>query len=499
MREAFEELMARYRVAAELAEAAAVLDWDQQCYVPPAGAEGRAEVAARLGRMAHEALTSPELGELLSRVEPWARGLDPESFEASCVRALRREYDRAVRVPADLAGELARQAAAGFAAWIEARQARDFRVFQPALERTLALTVEKADALGHGGERYDALLDLYEPDLGTAEVARIFARLRTALVPLVQAVSERADRIRHDFLASGFDEAEQWAFGLEVLRAIGFDFRRGRLDRSEHPFTTAFHPDDVRITTRLRDDFGTGLFGTIHEGGHALYEQGIPSAWRGTPVGTTASLGIHESQSRLWENVIGRSREFWEHFLPVARRHFPALGDVPLDDFYRAINAAAPSFIRVEADELTYNLHIFLRFDLERRLLSGDLPVGELPGAWREGMRSLLSVEPPDDLAGVLQDVHWSQGMIGYFPTYTLGNVASVQLWEKARADNPGLSDDVRRGEFGRILSWLRANVHAQGASFTGVELLRRATGRAYDPEPYLAYLDAKYRALYGL
>ncbi|MBX6723810.1 MAG: carboxypeptidase M32, partial [Dactylosporangium sp.] len=379
-----------------------------------------------------------------------------------------------------------------------------FSVFRPKLERIVELTLKKADALreGRGGaeplSRYDALLDLYEPDARTKDVADLFSAVREELVPLVRAVAERPDRVRGDLLVGDFDEDKQWDFGIEVLTAMGFDFDRGRQDRSEHPFTTGFTPDDVRLTTRFGRHLGIGLYGTMHEGGHGLYEQGIPGAWALTPIGTTASLGVHESQSRLWENVIGRSRHFWNHYLPRLKEYFPELAPVDLETFYRAVNESHPSLIRVDADELTYNLHIFLRFDLEQKLVAGDLAVGDLPEAWNEGMREYLGVTPPDHVQGVLQDVHWSGGMIGYFPTYALGNIMSLQLYEAALRERPSLPEEVARGELGGVLEWMRRNVHEKGATVTGVELLRQVTGTGFDPAPYLRYLKEKYTEIYG-
>ncbi|MBE3590619.1 MAG: carboxypeptidase M32 [Firmicutes bacterium] len=489
-----------YREVSHLAMAAGLLDWDQQCYMPPGGAALRAEQLATLAKLAHERLTSPEMGQLLDELEPWAASLDPDSFEASVVRVARREYDRATRIPAELEAEFSRAASAGFAAWAEARQAGDFRIFAPKLERLVQLTIERAEALGYEERRYDALLNLFEPGSRTSQVQALFQQLKEGLVPLVHAVAERVDRVKNDFLFGGYDERKQWDFGVRLLKAIGFDFQRGRQDRSEHPFTVGFGSGDVRLTTRFQPYLGSALFGTLHEGGHGLYEQGIPPEFAGTPVGSAASFGVHESQSRLWENLVGRSRAFWRHFYPELQALFPErLGEVDLDTFYAAINRVEPSLIRVEADELTYNLHIFLRFDLELKLIEGDLKVADLPEAWRAGMRELLGRAPENDRDGVMQDVHWSQGAFGYFPSYTLGNVLSVQLFEKAKEERPDIPQEIERGEFAGLLGWMRERIHRHGGKFTGTELIVRATGREADAAPYLRYLREKYEEIYGL
>lgn len=500
MNDKLQRMLELYREASHLMIAAGLLDWDQQCYMPPGGAALRAEQLATLAKLAHQRFTSPEMGQLLEELTPWAESLDPDSFEASVVRVARRDYERATRIPTELEAEFSRAASAGFAAWTEARQADDFRIFAPKLERLVELSIQRAEALGYEERRYDALLNLFEPGMRTSQVQALFQQLKEGLVPLVQAVAERLDRVRDDFLHGGYDEQKQWDFGVRLLKEIGFDFNRGRLDRSEHPFTIGFGSGDVRLTTRFRPYLGTALFGTLHEGGHGLYEQGIPEEFAGTPIGTAASFGMHESQSRLWENLIGCSLGFWTHYYPELQRLFPdRLGEIGLETFYRAINRVQPSLIRVEADELTYNLHIFLRFDLELKLLEGDLKVADLPEAWRAGMKELLGCVPESDRDGVLQDVHWSQGSFGYFPSYTLGNVLSVQLFEQAKADRPDIPQEIERGVFSGVLGWMRENIHRHGGKYTGAELVVRATGREADAGPYLRYLREKYAEIYGL
>ncbi len=485
----------------DLRRAAAVLSWDQQTYMPPGGAQARADQLATLERLAHQRLSQPEVGELLERLAEETTALDPESPPARLLAVARREYQRATKVPPALVEELARVSSLALNVWAEAKAEADFSRFRPHLERLVALQVEKADALGHGGQRYDALLDLFEPGLPTAEVERLFGRLKEGLIPLVQAISQQLDRVSDAVLRQPYPEDQQWAFTLEVLEAMGFDWRRGRQDRSAHPFTTSFAPDDVRITTRFQPNYlGSGLFASIHEGGHALYEQGVPRAWRRTPLAEGASLGIHESQSRLWENVVGRSRPFWQHFFPRLQRRFPdQLGRVDLETFYRAINRVEPSPIRVEADEVTYNLHIFLRFELEQELVAGRLAVADLPEAWNERMQAYLGIRPAHDGEGVLQDVHWASGLFGYFPTYTLGNVLSVQFYQQALEEHPGLPEEIASGQLGGLLAWLRERIHQYGACYEPAELVRRVTGRALDPEPYLSYIRAKYGEIYDL
>ncbi|HEX6987973.1 MAG TPA: carboxypeptidase M32 [Bacillota bacterium] len=501
MNERFEQLLARCREVADLERAAAVLAWDEQTYMPPGGARARADQKATLRRLAHAALTSPEFGELLQALAEDVESLAPDSDQAALVRLARRHYDRAVKLPPDLVEALSRAGSEGFTAWLEARRANDFAVFQPKLERLVELQRQKADALGWRERRYDALLDLFEPGMRTSMVEQTFSTLRDQLVPFLQAIRERVDAVDDSVLRRHYPAQAQWEFTVDLLRAIGFDFDRGRQDRSEHPFTTSFSVDDVRVTTRIHENYlAQAVFSTIHEAGHAFYELGLPREHERTPLCETASLGLHESQSRLWENVIGRSRGFWEHFLPRLAERFPSqLAGVGVDQFYRAVNRVEPSFIRTEADEVTYNLHIFLRFELEQALLDGDLKVADLPGAWNGKMQAYLGVTPPDMLRGVLQDVHWSDDLFGYFPTYSLGTVLAVQFYEKALADHPGLPEEIRQGRFDTLHRWLTDNVHRHGARYEPAQLIRRVTGTDLDAGPYLRYIRAKYGEIYGL
>jgi carboxypeptidase Taq len=385
--------------------------------------------------------------------------------------------------------------------WVAARKQANFNLFRDALERIFSLHRQLAACLGYEESVYDPLLDQYEPGLKTAPLKDLFAELKETLIPLVKKVSERLDVVDDAVLRRPYDEKIQWDFGVDALKRIGFDLEKGRLDKSVHPFTTSFSINDVRITTRIDENyFPTAFGGTLHEGGHALYEQGVSQAFERTPLAGGASLGVHESQSRLWENLVGRSKGFWTYFYPRLRECFPhVLHDVSLEEFYRALNRVKPSLIRIEADELTYNLHILLRFELEIDLLEDRLRVADLPLAWNGKMKEYLDLEPSNDSDGVLQDVHWSNGLIGYFPTYTLGNLISAQLFNRAIQEHPEIPARIEKGDSLLLLQWLRTNIHAHGRKFTSRELLSRSTGEVLNPEYYLRYLQAKYSDIYGI
>jgi len=484
----------------DLRAAEAVLSWDQETYMPPGGAAARAEQLATLERLAHEFFTSEEIGNLLEALEPYVKDLDYDSDEASLIRVTKRDYEKAVRIPSELVAELAREASLAREAWKQARQRSKFPKFQPHLEKMVELTRKKAEALGYEERIYDPLLDLFEPEMKTAKLEEVFSQLKEELVPLVREITE-SERPDDSFLRREYDERAQWEFGLEVIRDFGFDFERGRQDTSAHPFTTGFSVGDVRLTTRIQRDYlPTALFGTLHECGHGLYHQGVDPKLERTPLAGGASLGMHESQSRLWENLVGRSRPFWEHYYPKLKKRFPAqLEDVSLDDFYRAINKVEPSCIRVEADEVTYNLHIMLRFELENALLEERVSVRELPEVWNAKMEEYLGLVPPDDARGVLQDIHWSQGYFGYFPTYSLGNLISTQLFHKASQEIPDLTGQIASGRFQELLGWLREKIYRHGRKFTAEELLRRVTGRGLESQSYLEYIRSKYSDIYRL
>ncbi len=484
----------------DLQRAAALLSWDQETYMPAGGATHRGQQLATLSRLAHIKFTSDEIGQLLDDLQPYVDQMDPDSYEARLVKVTRREYEKATRVPPELVAELSKAASEGQMAWREAKANADFAHFRPYLERIVDLRREYARLFAPYDHIYDPLLDNFEPGMKTAQVQAIFADLRPQQVELIHAIAERP-QVEDGFLYLDYDEQKQWDFGVEVVTRFGYDWQRGRQDKSAHPFTISFGMNDVRITTRIhRNNLTAGLFSTMHEGGHALYEQGIDPALDRTPLAGSASLAVHESQSRLWENLVGRSRAFWEHFYPRLQEIFPTqLGNVSLDAFYKGINKVQPSLIRVEADEATYNLHIMLRLELEIALMEGSLEVKDLPEAWNARMQEYLGLTPPNDAQGVLQDIHWSMGSLGYFSTYALGNLISVQLWEAIQRDIPDLEDQIRRGEFEALLAWLRDKVHRHGAKFEPQELVKRVTGSEITAEPYVRYLRTKYGAIYGL
>lgn len=497
----FAALVRRLQEIRHVQKAGAVLAWDQETHMPAAGAVARAEQMTTLARLAHESFTSDETGDLLHKAEEAAGDLEYGSDEASLLRVTRKDWERARKVPVALVMESTRHAALAHEVWVKAREDNDFSSFAGCLQTTLDLANQEAEYLGYDEHPYDALIDIYEPGMKTAQVRAIFAELKTGLVPLVQAIAAHTDRVDDAVLHQPFDEAAQEAFGTMVVDRFGYDFSRGRLDRTVHPFAIGISVNDVRITTRFDPDFlSPALFGTMHEAGHGMYEQGVAPELDGTPLAGGASLGMHESQSRMWENVVGRSRPFWEHFYPQLQQRFPSqLGTVALETFYGAINRVQPSCIRVEADEVTYNLHIMLRFELELALLEGRLRVADAPAAWNEAMQSSLGITPPTDSEGILQDVHWSGGMLGYFPTYTLGNILSVALYEAAVAAHPTIPAELARGEFGTLRRWMTEAVYRHGRKFEPHELVQAATGAPLHSQPYLAYLTNKFTDLYRL
>ncbi|MDX6570777.1 MAG: carboxypeptidase Taq [Gaiellales bacterium] len=483
----------------DLGGVAGIIGWDQQVMMPPKGAEIRAHQSTALASLMHERVVDPAYGEAIDRAE--AEGGTLDEAQRASLREARRDRDRAVKVPGELVREIAMAEAEGFEIWQKARPDNDFASFRPVLERLVSLKQQEADAIGHDGERYDALLDAYEPGMRLVRLEPLLHELRDGLVPLVAEIAEKPVPDT-SFLAGDFPAHMQLEFSERVIRDLGFDMEAGRQDESAHPFTSGAGPYDVRLTTRIVDgDPRASLMGTIHETGHGLYEQGIVGERiERTFAGMAPSLGLHESQSRLWENQIGRSRAFWEHYYPSYRQAFPdALAGVDLEQWLRAINIVQPSLIRVEADELTYNLHILIRFELEVALLRGDLAVADLPGAWNDAYRAALGVVVPSDSDGVLQDVHWSGGAFGYFPTYTLGNLYSAQLMEAAARDLGDLDGHFRRGEFLPLLGWMRTHIHSQGSLRAAEETAQAATGKPLEPTNLLAYLRAKYGALYQL
>ncbi len=498
---AYDQLIAHIKQTALLGSCAHLLGWDEQTYLPPQGGELRANQMSLLAGLVHERATDPRVGEWLGEIEQSGRfaGMTPE---AANVRETRRTYDRATRLPRRLVEELSRVTTLSQQAWVDARRKKDFEKFRPWLEQVVTLKREEAAALGHNqGVPYDALLEDYEPGMTSEQVATVFAPLRDGLVKLVQEIQESGRKPPVEILARSYPVPMQREFGRRAAEAIGFDFAAGRLDEAAHPFCQGIGPGDCRLTTRYDEHFfSQAFFGTLHEAGHGMYEQGLHRDDFGTPMGHFVSLGVHESQSRMWENLVGRSRAFWQHFFAPAQQAFPAaLKRVALDDFYAAINDVRPSLIRVEADEVTYNLHIMLRFELEQPLIAGDLSVDDVPTVWNETFQKFFGLTPPDDAVGCMQDVHWSAGLMGYFPTYTLGNMYAAQLYGTAEQSLGDLSVQFAKGEFAPLLAWLRENVHQRGQLYCAPQLMEVITGQKLSAQPLLEQLRIKFGALYGL
>jgi len=485
----------------DLGSAASVLSWDQATYMPAGGAVARARQGAVLSGLAHEKSIDPALGKLLDELVPYAEGLPDDSNDACLIRVARRDFDKAIKVPAAFVARWSEFGSASFDAWTRARPANDFATMRPLLQQALDFSRAYADFFAPYAHIADPLIDGPDEGMTTASVKALFKALRAELVPIVRAITEQqpADSA---CLKGKFAEPEQIALSVAAAKRFGYDFARGRLDKTHHPFCTKFSAGDVRITTRVReDDLGDALFSTLHEAGHALYEQGVAADLEGTPLGWGTSAGVHESQSRLWENVVGRSRGFWEYFYPALRKAFPDhFGRVPLDAFYRAINKVERSLIRTDADEVTYNLHIMLRFDFELDLLEGRLAVKDLPEAWRARFEADLGIVPPDDRDGCLQDVHWYGGTVGgSFQGYAIGNILSAQFYAAALSAHPEITGEIAKGEFETLHGWLRGNIYAPGRKFQADELVKRATGKAMSIAPYIAYLRGKYGQLYDL
>ena len=501
MSEKYQQLRDMLGEIFDLEAASDVLQWDQRTYMPSGGSSVRAMQIATLERLAHEKFISDELGATLKAAKAEVSSLDPDSDEARVVWKTERDFEHKRKIPAEWVSEYERITALAEHAWVKARANADFAQFQPHLEAVVDLRRQYIEFFAPYDHPYDPLLDYFEPGMKTSEVKAVFDVLRSRQVELVQDLTERGAPVDDSMLHQPFNENKQWDFGIEVVKALGYDFERGRQDKTVHPFTIGFGIGDVRITTRFNPNYlGSALFGSIHEAGHAMYGQGVSPNLDRTNLIEGASYGIHESQSRMMENLVGRSRPFWVAFYPRLQEFFPSqFGDCDLESFYRAINKVERSLIRVEADEATYNLHIILRFEIETALMEGKITVGDLPEIWNSKMEEYLGIRPPDDAKGVLQDVHWSAGYIGYFPTYALGNLMASQLWVKIEEDIPNLSRQIERGEFGDLLAWLRENIHQHGAKFEPMELLKRATGSSLSPEPYLDYLVSKYMDIYKL
>ncbi|MBM3677139.1 MAG: carboxypeptidase M32 [Actinobacteria bacterium] len=480
----------------DLNRAAGVLGWDQRVTMPPRGAEARAEMLATLGRIAHDAFIEPEVGFLLERLRPLEDVLPYDSDEAALIRVTRRDWIKSRRVPTELRVEMTRAAALGHAAWVDTRARSDFASFLPYLRTNVDLKRRYVECFEEADSPYTPLLDDYEPGMTTAEVSEVFGVLGPALAEIVRD----AEPVHASFLNGSFPIDRQRAFADRVLTTLGFEDGTWRLDPTVHPFCTSFSNRDVRLTTRYRDDDLESVWSTLHEAGHGLYAHGIADGLQRTSLGGAPSLGLNESQSRTWENLVGRSEPFWTHWYPDLRRTFPEqLGSVELPDFVRAINRAEPGLIRVDADETTYSLHIILRFELEQEIIQGSLKLEDLPEVWNVRTKELLGVDVPDDAHGVLQDVHWSGGGMGYFPTYALGNVISLQIWQVVRDALPDLDAQMAAGELTPLSHWLRENLYSLGRKLTPKETLERLTGSPeIDPEPYLRYLRDKVASLHA-
>ncbi len=499
---AYVSLTEHLKELATLGSCAALLGWDEQTYLPPGGGEFRANQLSLLAGLCHDRATDPRVGELLAELVSVDALGGETSVPAANVREARRNYERSTKLPKRLVEELSRASTLGQQAWVQARKKNDFTSFLPSLKTIVGLKQEEADALGsESGLRYDALLDDYEPGATTAQLNAVFSPLRDSLIELVAAIKASGISPDISILERQYPIETQKALSLEAATMIGFDFNSGRLDIAAHPFCSGIGPGDVRLTTRYNEHhFSGSLFGTLHEAGHGIYEQGLDVKEFGLAVGQACSLGIHESQSRMWENLVGRSRPFWDHFYPRTQELFPdALKTVSLDQFYQVVNDVRPSWIRVEADEVTYNLHIMLRFEIEQALISGDLAVEDLPGVWDETFNRYFGMTPPTAALGCLQDVHWSAGLFGYFPTYSLGNMFASQFFEKANEELGNLHEQFRRGEFAPLKNWLREKIHVHGKRYPATKLVEIVTGKPLSAEPLLRHLNGKFGPLYGL
>jgi carboxypeptidase Taq len=482
----------------DINRAVAVLSWDQQVNMPPAGSEARGQHLATLGKIAQEKFIADEVGSLLDHLKKEFNGAN--SDEAAMIRVAARDYDKAKRVPPSFIAERAIVLSKAFEAWVEARRKSDFSIFVPHLEKVLEAMQKYVSFFPPADHPYDILLDDYEPGMKTAEVKAIFDKLRPQQVKLIKAITA-SKQVKDDFVYKKYNEKKLWDFSVNVVTQFGYDWNRGRQDKAPHPFEETISVNDVRITTRFEEDQPLSmLFSTMHEAGHAMYEQGVNPAYERTSLQSGTSLAVHESQSRLWENLVGRSLPFWEYLFPAFKKIFASqLEGVSLKSFYKAINKVESSFIRVNADEATYNLHIMLRLELEIAMLEGKVAIKDLPELWNTNMQEYLGVTPPNDAQGVLQDIHWANGYMGYFSTYALGNLISAQLWEKINQDIPDLDEQIRKGNFSQLLSWLRKNIHQFGQKYEPQTLIEMATGSKITPEPYVRYLTKKYSEIYGL
>jgi carboxypeptidase Taq len=501
MGEKYEALVKHLRDVYNVGRSASVLQWDMETQMPPQGAEARGAQLETLSRISHQMFTSNQTGDLLNAAQDELNDVDYDTTEASMLRVVRKDYEDATKLPTEFVAKFTALTARAHHHWKQAREQADFGLFEPDLTEIVAMCQQRAEYMGYDGSPYDALLYEYESSLTTAEVKAIFDGHRGELVELVAAIAEVQNRVSDDVVKQPFPIEQQRAFGRFISEAIGYDYNRGRIDDAVHPFSTSFSKNDSRITTRYNPNWlNPALFGTMHECGHSMYEQGISDALAGTMLGNGTSLSVHESQSRTWENLVGRSRGFWAWAYPKLVEHFPAqLDGVDVETFYKSVNAVSPSFIRVEADECTYNLHIMLRFEIEQKLINGEVAVKDVPDLWNTTFEEFFGIIPPDDAQGCLQDIHWSMGALGYFSTYALGNLLGVQYYNTAIEQVPSIPDDIANGNFSTLLAWLNENIHAHGRKYNTKELTRRITGGDINSGPYIQYLKDKFTAIYGL
>lgn len=496
MEKSYSDFIAMVKDLSYLDQIGGLLTWDEETYLPPGSVPDRALQKSTLTGIVHERLTSRKMGNLLRDLKK-----DPKlgRDQKVIVREMDRKYRRATSIPKELLQEISRTESVALQAWVKARKDKDFHGFEPMLKKMIGLKARVAECVGYEDRPYDALLDEYEPYMKSAEVEVLFSRFRDKLVPVVSKLLDCGTVVDESPAKGDFPQEKQSQFLLELIRQIGYGLDRGRMDVAPHPFTVG-SMRDVRITVRYdTTDVRPAIFGAIHEAGHGMYEQGYLEKYYGTPLAESISLGIHESQSRMWENIVGRSLPFWKHFLPKLKAVFPSMSGVDVEEFHRAVNTVKRSFIRVEADEVTYNLHIMLRFEVENAIFSGKLKTSEIPQFWNERFESYLGLEVPDDSQGCLQDIHWSIGALGYFPTYSLGTIYATQLYDKARNDIHGLVDQFAAGNFADLLGWLRKNVHNQGKRYGASDLIKRVTGERLNEDHFLRYLKEKYGAIYGM
>ena len=497
-KERYERVMESAAELADLESAASLLGWDQETTMPPKGVDGRSHVAATMAGIIHQRLTDPELAENLDALS--SNGNTLGEVETAQVKELARLQRRAAKVPRKLVQAMAEHESRSTAVWAECKKNKDFASFVPSLSETYSLKREMAEAIGYKDNIYDALLDDYEPGAKTKDLMNVLNDVKDFLIPVVQKIVDSGVQGDPGIVSGPFDTKLQDQFGREMIAAMGFDMEAGRLDISNHPFTSGIHAGDIRLTTKYQDELTVGLFGTLHETGHGLYEQNLPSGYRRTPLGPSTSLGIHESQSRLWENNVGRSLCLWKHFFPRLQKLFPGqLGSVSLDDYYRAINIVEPSLVRIESDEVTYNLHIVLRVELEQELLGGTVAIKDLSDVWNERFKQYLGIEPPSVDKGVLQDIHWAVGLIGYFATYTLGNLYAAMFYDAAKSAIPDLEGKIAQGNLIPLRDWLIENVHKHGRRYSAEDLAKKACGKPFSADPFKSYVREKFGAIYGV